>query len=481
MKKLRGLTMVLALGLATTALAQGTDPYGTMLISENYDTITVNGSVLEGSKVIEDNGTKMIPLRAICEALGFEVTWNDEARRIELIKMPSYITLTPDQDGYTFAKTAPIQLGKAPILKENRTYVPINFIDEILQGSYDEEGGLNILWGVNTSGLESTVYVKEVTDEGFLVEDFYRGDIRIAISDETVIIDAEGNAVKKEDVDTSKELIIEYSEAMTMSLPPLANATKITVTNENAKPVISGEITEIVKDGDKITQIILGDNENALNISEELIVTDLDGNPVELEKGMNVKALTNGMATRSIPPQYPTISILVTDDAKKAEGITVYIKEVTDEGFLVEDFYKGEIRIALSDETVIVDTEGNTVKKEDIDTTKELLVEHSEAMTMSIPPLTNATKITVTNENAKPIISGEITEIVKDGDKIVQLILGDNENALNINEDIVVTDVEGNAKEVEFTTGMNVKALTTGIATMSIPAQYPVSAIIVID
>ena len=121
MKNLRGLSITLALGLTTTALAQGTDPYGTMLISENHDTITVNGSVLENSKVIEDNGTKMIPLRAICEALGFEVTWNNEARRIEIIKMPAYITLTPDEDGYTFAKTAPIQLGKAPFLRDDRT------------------------------------------------------------------------------------------------------------------------------------------------------------------------------------------------------------------------------------------------------------------------------------------------------------------------------------------------------------------------
>ena len=210
-------------------------------------------------------------------------------------------------------------------------------------------------------------------------------------------------------------------------------------------------------------------------------VTDLDGNPVELEIGMTVKALTNGMATRSIPPQYPTISILVTDNAKQSEANIVYVKEVTDEGLLVEDFYRGEIRLGLSEETIIVDSEGNSLKKEDIDTSKELLVEFSEAMTMSLPPLTNAIKITVTNEMAKPVISGEITEIVKEDDKIVQLILGDNENALNIGEDTIITDVEGNAKDAEFTVGMTVKALTKGMATMSIPAQYPVSAIIIVE
>jgi len=315
MKNLRGLTMVMALGMAATALANGgADPYGTMLISENYDTITVNGTVLEDAKVIEDDGVKMIPLRAICENLGFEVTWNDEARRIELIKMPSYITLTPDEDGYTFAKTAPMQLGKAPVIVEDRTYVPINFIDEILQGSYDEEGGLNIVWGAETAGLEATVYVKEITEEGLLVEDFYRGEIRLGLGEETVIVDAEGNTLTKEDIDVTKELIVEYSEAMTMSLPPLANAIKITVTKDSAKTVVEGEITEVIKEDDKVTQLVLG-QDAALNIGEELFVTDLEGNAFEGEftVGMTVRALTNGMATRSLPPQYPTLSIIVTE------------------------------------------------------------------------------------------------------------------------------------------------------------------------
>lgn len=334
MRKLRGLTMVMALGMAVsgTAMAEGENvgvsggdpknPYGTMLISENYDVITVNGVVLEGAKIIEDEGTKMIPLRAICEALDFEVTWNDEARRIELIKMPAYITLTPDEDGYTFAKTAPMKLGKAPIMRENRTYVPVNFIDEILQGAYNEEGGINITWGTETeekvvseNEYLTAAYIKEATEEGFLVEDFSRGEVRLAVSEETVIVDAEGNEIKKEDIDTTKELLVEYSQAMTMSLPPLTNAVKITVKNENARPVLSGEITEVIKDGDKVIQLVLGDNEAVLNIGEDLDVRDTEGNvkEVEFEAGMNVRALTKGMATMSIPPQYPVSAIIVVE------------------------------------------------------------------------------------------------------------------------------------------------------------------------
>lgn len=328
MKKMRGLALVLALGVAAsvTAMAQNRpteDPYATMLISENHDVITVNGVALEGAKILEDEGIKMLPLRAICEALDFEVVWNGEARRIELVKLPVYITLTPDEDGYTFARTAPMLLGKAPLLKEGTTYVPINFIDEILKGSYDEEGGVNILWGVEEEKEETVteetaaidVYVKEVTEEGFLVEDFYRGDIRLAIGEDTVIEDAEGNAIAKEDVDVTMELSVELSDAMTMSIPPLANAVKITVKAETAKPVMSGEITEVIKEEDKVVQLVLGEDETVLNISEELVVTDSEGKEIEVEfaEGMTVRALTTGIATMSIPPQYPVTNIIVVE------------------------------------------------------------------------------------------------------------------------------------------------------------------------
>lgn len=313
MKKLRGLSMVMALGMAVSSTAMAEEA---MLIAANPNNITVNGTVLENAEMLEHEGTKMIPLRAVCEALGFEVNWNEEARRIELVNLPSYITLTPDEDGYTFAKTAPMKLGKAPVMKENRTYVPLNFVDEILHGSYNEDGGINITWGVEEkTDNVSAVYIKEVTEEGFLIEDFYRGEVRLTIGDETVIVDEEGNPVKAEDIDTSRELLVKYADIMTMSIPPLTNAVEITVTNEVAKTVLEGEITEVIKQDDKAVQLVIGDNEFVLNIGDDLIVTDAEGNEIETEftEGMKVRALTKGMSTMSIPPQYPVTNIIVAE------------------------------------------------------------------------------------------------------------------------------------------------------------------------
>ena len=67
-------------------------------------------------------GNTYIPLRAICEKLGFEVNWVAESRTVELVKLPLFITFSVDEDGYTFAKTAPMKLGSAPVIVNDRTY-----------------------------------------------------------------------------------------------------------------------------------------------------------------------------------------------------------------------------------------------------------------------------------------------------------------------------------------------------------------------
>lgn len=317
MKKLVSLALAAVLSVASFAALAAEE--GIMPISEqteNFTSITVNGKFLEGKKTITVNDKVMIPLRAITEALGFEVTWNPVGQKIELIRMPVYITCSAGADGYSFSKTAPMMLGSAPVIFENRTYVPINFIDEILEGTYTTDNGLNITWGeeAETVAEGSAVYVKEETEDGFLVEDFVRGEVKIVITDETVIENAAGEAVKAEEIDLEKELQVVYAETMTMSIPPMTNAVKIIVTEDAKKEVISGEITEVTEDADAVL-LTLGDNEKVVVIGADTKVTNTAGEEIEakFEKGMNIRALSTGMATRSLPPQYPVSAVIVID------------------------------------------------------------------------------------------------------------------------------------------------------------------------
>jgi hypothetical protein len=87
--------------------------------------IIVNNNKIEAPAAYSDNnGNVMVPLRAISEALGFEVTWDNNIKSAFLDKN---ISLRIGLDSYHYMKTAPIQLGAAPAIVEGRTYVPLSF------------------------------------------------------------------------------------------------------------------------------------------------------------------------------------------------------------------------------------------------------------------------------------------------------------------------------------------------------------------
>ncbi len=324
MKKLVSLALAATLSAASFAAFAAEDGVIMPIAenTENFTSITVNGEHLEGKKTITVNDKVMIPLRAITEALGFEVTWNAEGQKIELIKMPVYITLSAGADGYSFSKTAPMMLGSAPVIFENYTYVPLNFIDEILGGTYTTVNGLDITWGeavtepmpepVTDEGV--TAYAKEETEDGILIEEFARGEVRLVITEDTVIENASGEAITAEDIDFEKELYVVYSEAMTMSIPPMTNAVKITVTEEAKKEIIAGEVTEVTEDEGAVL-LTIGENEKVVVIGADTKVTNTAGEETEaeFEAGMSIRALSTGMATRSIPPQYPVSAVIVID------------------------------------------------------------------------------------------------------------------------------------------------------------------------
>jgi len=354
------------------------------------NTLFVNGNDT-GAKLYTEDNTVMLPLRALCEHLGFEVIWQEEAKKIELVKMPIYITCTPFEDGYTFSRTAPLMLGTAPKLINDRTYVPLNFIDEILKGTYeskdddiyvtygeeaslkavsiieikdntitvedeaigeivlnitdetifeDEEGNAlkfeditidsNILVKYDNAmslslpaitNAVKIVKVKEVQiplkevlfvekeENTLTVFDFEIGNVVLNITDETIIEDEEGNALKFEDITNENKLLVEYGPAMTMSLPPITNAVKIVKTAEIANELIFGKVEELIFEEEKLTQIVISDEEEnltALNIGEETYVLNAEGEEgdlTKLEKGDEISGVVSAMSTRSIPPQ----------------------------------------------------------------------------------------------------------------------------------------------------------------------------------
>lgn len=110
--------------------------------------LTVNGqavSLEEAPVYVNDAGAKMVPLRAITDALGYQLTWNPEKRQAELSKGAQWTVVQEGKDNYTVNKMAPIQLGTAPVIHNEKLYVPLAFFAEILkQHVTDADGAISI-------------------------------------------------------------------------------------------------------------------------------------------------------------------------------------------------------------------------------------------------------------------------------------------------------------------------------------------------
>ncbi|TVY08269.1 stalk domain-containing protein [Paenibacillus cremeus] len=87
-------------------------------------------------------GRTMVPVRAITEALGYKVTYDDANRAVQLSKDGVTVELYIDRTGVKRieqGKVAEIKETDAePYIKEDRTYVPVRF--------FAEEIGLDVQW-----------------------------------------------------------------------------------------------------------------------------------------------------------------------------------------------------------------------------------------------------------------------------------------------------------------------------------------------
>ncbi len=93
--------------------------------------IVVENRVVEAPAPFYNEDNKlMVPLRAIAEALGFNVSWNGEK---QLVTLGDSFTATIGKDAYVdMSRDEPIALGTAPELMAGRTFVPLQFFRDVV-------------------------------------------------------------------------------------------------------------------------------------------------------------------------------------------------------------------------------------------------------------------------------------------------------------------------------------------------------------
>ncbi len=287
---------------------------------------TLNNADIEApAPFFSDNGTMMLPLRAITEAMGFEIQWQGETSTIVLRKGAVQVTMNAKEDGYTFSRTAPMTLGNAPVLtEEGLTYVPANFFSEILDGAIRiEENGIAIY----DSELKNIAVIEAVNAEEkqITVKDIVMGEVVLNIADETYITDEEGKEIAFEELVEGLTLKVDYSEMMSRSIPPMNTPSNIVVKSGSpAMAIPSHEAVEAVAETATIVavdaaeaSVLVNDEtrgEVVLNIGELTTLTDAEGKEIKidaLKEGMKLEIVYGEAMTMSIPPMNNPVTVRV--------------------------------------------------------------------------------------------------------------------------------------------------------------------------
>lgn len=298
---------------ASIAMAQDAK-HDVMLISAKVPQLYVNDTLLENATVHTVDDKEFLPLRAICEALGFTVNWINESRTIEIVDLPLYVTCSPDRDGYTFARTAPMLLGSAPLLIDDTTYVPVNFVDEIIKHELKNENG----------NIYISTPVEKVEVSGEIVELIYDENdklVQIVTGDAEDVMNQVIFNLSEELTESAKELNLEVGMTIkgiavalqTMSIPPQQPLLTLEIAEIAPETIeVTAEIVELVYDENKtLVQIVTGDKEDPtkqliFNLSEEL---SKNASELDLEVGKTISGKAMALQTMSIPAQQPLVEI----------------------------------------------------------------------------------------------------------------------------------------------------------------------------
>ena len=288
------------------------------------ETVTspVNFAMVDGVPAEDVNGTVMMPLRSVAESLGYTVTWVAESRSVELTRGAHFITMSIDEDAYAFSRRAPQSLGMAPTLVGDSTYVPMNFVEEILSGWYyeNEDGTYKIV----QPAIATITSIEE--DGSIFVDDALLGEVVVFIGEETKITKGLDRRIYGlDDLEIGMTLELEYADWMTLSFPPQNTPVRINIVEneftfdveeeiEEELITIEGTISEI-RDEVVIVETNEEGHEIALVISDETVITKgmekriykLD----DLEVGMKISARHGQAMTFSLPPQTPAFEISI--------------------------------------------------------------------------------------------------------------------------------------------------------------------------
>lgn len=142
--------------LADKNISQDAILESTVSIYDSSTTIYIDDEIVEldvDDKSIES--VEMIPLRHVLEKLGYDITWHEDERSVEISQGVQWTKIYIDENAYTKNKMAPMTLSAPPIIIDGRTLVPVEFFHEILGIAFEYENN-DLIFNSNLEEMLAT-------------------------------------------------------------------------------------------------------------------------------------------------------------------------------------------------------------------------------------------------------------------------------------------------------------------------------------
>lgn len=125
--------MIVYYDFTTKSLPAQTTPSKIIVLSQQVEdkiNIIVEDVIINAPNAyINEAGYVMVPVRAISEAFGHEVSWNNSEKSVQI---GSDISFKINETNYSAAGTL-VTLEEASVIKDSRTFVPLSFFKEVMK------------------------------------------------------------------------------------------------------------------------------------------------------------------------------------------------------------------------------------------------------------------------------------------------------------------------------------------------------------
>lgn len=170
------------------------------------------------------DGVLMIPVKPVLDQTGFDVKWNAETKSVDLIRGAQFTSLYIDKNSYFKNKMAPHKLSHAPVINQNRTYVPSEFFTDILGLGLSVENKVIKFSDLEMAIHEGYIQDTKVDEKGVLTITLSSKEKSEGLEDQVIVHGEEQYTIMNTSIAVGDYIHVISPPIMTLSIPGQATA-----------------------------------------------------------------------------------------------------------------------------------------------------------------------------------------------------------------------------------------------------------------